>query len=289
MFRSFIIAACFLLIIAFSPFVCPANAEASENLTAMTFNIRYGTANDGANAWPLRRDFLVETIKEYNPDVFGVQECLDFQAAWIKDHLKGYHWFGIGRDSDGGGESTAIFYRLSRLGPMGGGNFWLSEQPEKPGSRSWDAAHPRIVTWMDFHDYATGARFHVFNTHFDNKGATARQESARILAAKVRAIAPTGRVIVMGDFNCHAEKSPNWHTLTAEGLEDVWLTAKKRSGPPITATGFKPIDPSGQPRRIDWILSRGFEHVISAETVTKAKDARYPSDHFPIVAVFGTK
>jgi len=32
------------------------------------------------------------------------------------------------------------------------GTFWLSETPEKVGSKGWDAALPRIMTWVKLKD-----------------------------------------------------------------------------------------------------------------------------------------
>ena len=44
-------------------------ADPAAELRVMSFNIRYGTANDGDNNWTLRRDFLVETIRAFDPDL----------------------------------------------------------------------------------------------------------------------------------------------------------------------------------------------------------------------------
>jgi len=67
-------------------------------LTAMSFNIRYGTANDGENRWPLRHDFLVDVMREQAADVIGLQEALDFQIDEILTALPAYAVIGVGRD-----------------------------------------------------------------------------------------------------------------------------------------------------------------------------------------------
>ena len=85
------------------------------------------------------------------------------------------------------------------------------------------------------------------------------------------------RVILTGDFNC-APDTPVHAKLTG-GLHDVWTEAVTRSGPTKTFHNF-----TGTPdRRIDWILSRGFK-ARTVSTVTTHEGARYPSDHFPVVA-----
>ena len=45
----------------------------------MSFNVRYGTAQDSDNVWPKRRDAACAMIRDQHPAVFGVQEALDFQ------------------------------------------------------------------------------------------------------------------------------------------------------------------------------------------------------------------
>jgi endonuclease/exonuclease/phosphatase family metal-dependent hydrolase len=67
---------------------------------------------------------------------------------------------------------------------MNSQTFWLSEQPIA-GSKSWDAAITRIVTWAKFKDLKTKKVFFVFNTHFDHRGTVARRESANLLLKKI--------------------------------------------------------------------------------------------------------
>ena len=49
---------------ALSVAVQSAQTPAREPLTVMSFNIRYGTANDGDNHWTLRREFLFDVMRE---------------------------------------------------------------------------------------------------------------------------------------------------------------------------------------------------------------------------------
>ncbi|HOH29445.1 MAG TPA: endonuclease/exonuclease/phosphatase family protein, partial [Candidatus Hydrogenedentes bacterium] len=99
-------------------------AASEMDLNVMSFNVRYGTAMDGDNAWPHRKDILVNTIKKYAPDIIGVQECLAFQADYIVEKLPEYRWFGVDRDVSGKGEMTAILYQHARFFPIETGHFW---------------------------------------------------------------------------------------------------------------------------------------------------------------------
>src|SRR5690606_33514413 len=73
-------------------------AEEKPTVRVMSFNIRYGTAPDGENHWDKRKEFLVETIKAYDPDLLGTQETLGFQRDYLAKNLPAYDYLGVGRD-----------------------------------------------------------------------------------------------------------------------------------------------------------------------------------------------
>src|SRR5688572_17683699 len=73
-------------------------AEPRREIRVMTFNIRYGTASDGENHWDKRKEFLVETIKAFDPDLLGTQETLGFQRDYLAEKLPGHAVLGVGRD-----------------------------------------------------------------------------------------------------------------------------------------------------------------------------------------------
>ncbi len=52
---------------------------ASEPVRVMSFNIRHDNPQDGENAWPHRRDWVAELIRENRVDVVGMQEVLKSQ------------------------------------------------------------------------------------------------------------------------------------------------------------------------------------------------------------------
>lgn len=257
---------------------------AQTELSVMSFNIRYGSANDGNNAWDLRRDVVANTIREYGPDIFGTQECLLFQAQYLDNALTEYEHFGVGRERNGGGERMEIFYKTNILAPIETGNFWLSETPSVPGSRSWKSANIRMVTWAKFYHLKSKQFFYYLNTHFDHRSEEARAGAAALLAKFIQKLPKDAAVILTGDFNSDAERSEPWRILTRKAMRDSWLDAEKRVGPEVTWSGFKP--PSDSVNRIDWILYRGPLDVLRCETVTYNEDNRFPSDHYPVFAKF---
>ena len=116
-----------------------------EQLRVMSFNLRYGRANDGENRWE-KRDWLVaKTVKQFNPDLMGTQETLKFQAEFLESNLEGYTYFGRSRMKTPN-EHCGIFYKTDRFTQLAGGHFWLSESPEIPESKSWDSSLPRMAS-----------------------------------------------------------------------------------------------------------------------------------------------
>ena len=248
----------------------------------MSFNVRYAT-DDGPNAWDHRRNLVVETIRDDAPDVLGLQEPLAPQVADLRASLPNYGFVGVGRD-DGieVGEFAPIFYRSDRFTLLEQGVFWLSAQPEEPGSVGWDAALPRIATWarLRFKE-APLYGVQVVNVHFDHRGREARRESARMVRDYVDSL--DGRpVVVLGDFNCDPTSEP-YRILTQDLAEHFGLRAAFADVADTAGTyhGF-----TGAPRggRIDWILFSS--HFESPETAVDCCSfgGRYPSDHFPVTA-----
>jgi endonuclease/exonuclease/phosphatase family metal-dependent hydrolase len=261
-----------------------ASTAGAETLRVMSFNVRYPSKDDGPNVWEQRRDILVRTILAKDPDVMGTQELFHMQAEYIVEQAPAYAWFGISRRGNDQDEHMGVFYKKEKLRVIESGNFWLSETPETAGSISWDMSLPRMVTWALFERTADAKRFYFYNTHFAHRreDGNARLESAKVIAARLRALPQDMPVIVTGDFNAPAGNDV-YDTMIEPGFEDAWTKAPKRAGPETTLSRWSG---SQEGRRIDWILYRGGPQPTEAEIITYNEQGRYPSDHYPVLAVF---
>ncbi|NLV45397.1 MAG: endonuclease/exonuclease/phosphatase family protein [Candidatus Hydrogenedentes bacterium] len=275
MLRTVVCIACVL---------CCFGARAEMDLKVMSFNVRYGTALDGENAWAKRKDILINAIRNQSPDIIGVQECLVFQAEYIAGQLPEYRWMGVDRDVTGKGEMTAVFYKGEMLFPLESGHFWLSETPDVPASKSWDTSLTRMATWLLFYHPPTQTRFYFYNTHLDHRGEEARAQGVSVIANHVKARHGGYPVILTGDFNAYAQNSRPYEVAMQHGFTDAWTSAEKCVGPTVTFSSFSDPDPAVD-RRIDWILYQGTVRVSACETDIYSENGRYPSDHFPVVAV----
>lgn len=281
---------CGLLLFAVVP------GAAGQDLRVMSFNVRYGTAGDGADSWPMRKDLVLSVVRTYAPDLLGTQEMLPFQAEYLRANLvtdasagkPQYTYIGWSRDATAGGEQCGLFIRTERFEVEEAGQFWLSERPDEKFSKSWDSSLPRVCTWARLKDRSVAGRRLLFaNTHFDHRGVEARLQSAQLLRTRLPQLAGDLPLVVTGDFNCGEDSAP-WRAVAgADGLRDTFRVAfPEKQAMEGTFHGFRGTAGS---ERIDWILYTG-DHfrTVSAGIDRTSQDGRYPSDHFPVTAVLST-
>jgi endonuclease/exonuclease/phosphatase family metal-dependent hydrolase len=263
------------------------NTENVAPLRVMSFNIRYGNAADGENRWDNRRELVIETIRRFNPDLLGTQETLQFQAEFVGAQLPAHTRVGRGRD-DGHdkGEQVTIFFKTDRFDELATGHFWLSAHPDRAGSRSWDSAITRMVTWAKLRDRKNDRTFLWLNTHWDHVGVLARIESAQLMRRWLAQHARNVPLIITGDFNCHEDALPYRLLLGEQGSEPKLTDTYRRVHPrrqPDEAS-FHAFSGKPEGSRIDWILCSPQFVPVEAAIDRFGKNARYPSDHFPVTA-----
>ncbi|RLD76663.1 MAG: endonuclease/exonuclease/phosphatase [Bacteroidetes bacterium] len=255
----------------------------SQDIKLMSYNIRYDNPKDGENAWPNRKEALVNQILFYEPDVIGTQEGLEHQIKFIDKNLKEYKYVGVARadiKEKGKGEFSAVFYNSYKYEELKSGTFWLSKTPEKP-SRGWDASLNRICTYILLQNKESGVEFWVFNTHFDHKGKIAREKSAELIIKKIKRINKKNLpIFLMGDFNLQPDESPI-QFITKHLNDSKTKCTQAPYGPVGTYNGF---DVCKKPkRRIDYVFMSKNNIIIKKYAVlTAVKDVKYPSDHFPV-------
>jgi endonuclease/exonuclease/phosphatase family metal-dependent hydrolase len=257
-----------------------------------SFNIRFNNPKDAPNDWPARKDKVTSQLLFHEVDIIGVQEALHGQLQDMLSMMPGYRYTGVGRD-DGKevGEYSCIFYNTQKFELLASQTFWLSLTPTVAGSKSWDAAITRIVTWARFKEKKSGRRFMVFNTHFDHVGKEARRQSAHLLLRAIDSLRGGLPAIVTGDFNATPADEP-MQVLTQPNNPLALQYAKNLSkrghyGPTGTFNGFGPKEQSDEP--IDHILLKGKWLVEQHATLSQTWQGRFASDHFAVMAVLKLK
>ncbi|HVS30613.1 MAG TPA: endonuclease/exonuclease/phosphatase family protein [Thermoanaerobaculia bacterium] len=260
---------------------CASWPTGETPLNVMTFNIRLNLASDGPNAWPHRKELVARMISSQKADLVGLQEALPEQLEDLATLLPDYARFGDGRSAVRGGEFCAILYRKTRFEVLEHDTFWLSETPSVAGSKGWDGAHERILTWGRMRDRRTGQLFFHFNTHLDHVGKVARREGALLIVSRVADIAGNAPAILTGDFNDLPDSEP-YRIIRRAGFHDALeISRTPHRGPMSSWNAFKAIEPG---RRIDFVFVRGEVDVLRHTILPDTFGGRFPSDHLPVVA-----
>ncbi len=267
----------------------------AQPVNVMSYNIRLDTEADGVNQWKNRTGKVFDLIKKNNPDLLGVQEAMHNQMMDLKNNLTEYDFVGVGRD-DGKeeGEYAAIFYKKDKFEVFEQRTFWLSETPEVPGSKSWDAAITRVVTCAILKNKTTGKSFAYFNTHFDHIGKEARKNSAKLIKIYIAGFNDgasfSGKyenlpMIVSGDFNSEPTDEP--YQTMVDGSDMRLFDSRPADNLTGTFCGFKVNEMKC--KTIDYIFHSDHWKANVYKVIQDHDEKYYPSDHLPVMASFTLK
>ncbi|KAM9958116.1 hypothetical protein ACTFIW_013096 [Dictyostelium discoideum] len=286
-----------------------------NELRAVSYNIRFDNPSDKQNSWVHRKMLVFSNISFLKADIIGFQECLFHQIKDIKENLNNnyemsYDFIGVGRD-DGNekGEFSPIFYNTKKIELVHSHQFWVSETPYKVGSKSWNTACTRIVTWGLFKQKKTNKSFYFLNTHLDHQSELARSEGTMLIKSFIATLKPQIPLILVGDFNSNDNQKPIENLISStidinfaikyiqlleipirddiafQTLFNTKTIANCKIGPDPTFTGFD----CAYSETIDYIfINQQFKAktfvVFNNHPSKVTKNSTIASDHFPIVA-----
>jgi endonuclease/exonuclease/phosphatase family metal-dependent hydrolase len=255
----------------------------AQTFTVATYNLRYDNRGDSGNLWINRAPIQSNLIRFHDFDVVGIQEGLINQLEDLSKSLPQYTRYGIGRD-DGkaAGEHSAIYYKKDKFKLLKSGDFWLSQTPDQPG-KGWDATCcNRICSWVQLQDIASKKIFYFFNVHFDHQGVIARIESAKLMIEKIKTIAGNTPAVFTGDLNGGRNSDCYKYIANAGVIKDSYDLAG------FTYENNGSFNSFRTPRGMEVI-----DHIFVTKQFTVKKwgiltytyFGKYPSDHFPVMAV----
>jgi endonuclease/exonuclease/phosphatase family metal-dependent hydrolase len=248
-----------------------------------TYNLRYDNRGDSGNLWVNRAPIQSNLIRFHDFDVVGIQEGLINQLEDLSKSLPQYTRYGIGRD-DGkaAGEHSAIYYKKDKFKLLKRGDFWLSQTPDQPG-KGWDATCcNRICSWVQLQDIASKKIFYFFNVHFDHQGVIARIESAKLMIEKIKTIAGNTPAVFTGDLNGGRNSDCYKYIANAGVIKDSYDLAGFTYENNGSFNSFR--TPRGM-EVIDHIFVTKQFTVKKWGILTDTYFGKYPSDHFPVMAV----
>lgn len=262
--------------------------ETSETLQAMSFNIRYDNPGDGKNNWQYRIPKVTSIFGKHDIDLGGLQEVLHHQLTTLQEELPAYEFIGVGRD-DGKteGEYAPIFYRKDSFTLIKSETIWLSETPNKIGSRGWDAALPRITTFATLRHKPSNKKILLGSAHYDHRGKGARRNSGAVIHDYISAQLAQDdieMIILTGDFNDIPNSSTTKAIENKNCLFDARRMAQEIVGPNSTWYGFRSVRPY---ERLDYIFTNPVTSILSHVIDDSRIDGRFPSDHLPVIISVG--
>ncbi len=254
------------------------------DLRVMSFNIRNSHARDGENHWHRRNELVFEVIRDYSPDLLGLQEANHAQQEELLEHFPEYGQIGTGSGGGTKGQYSSILYLKERFEAEASGTFWLSETPAEP-SAHWGNHHLHICTWTRLVERDSNRPIHVYNTHMDDGSGKARENGARLIMQHILKQASSAPFVLMGDFNA-PEESETIALIQGTGSQEGRAIDSFRALHPErknvgTYNGF-----TGQTTgpRIDYIFVSSDARILKASILATNRNGRYPSDHFPVTA-----
>lgn len=250
----------------------------------MTFNIRRDSTNDPLT-WSERKDYVVNVIKKYQPDVIGFQEVLKHMEDDLANSLTDYEYYGEYRSQEEDSEMVPVFLKKGQYVMADKGSFMLSETPAVMYSKSWDSACERVASWVVINDKdSQEPRYIALNVHLDHRGNEARRKSSIMLNQTISEMfEKVGVPVIMtGDFNAEPDSQlidplldsdflTNSHQAMLSNVNvENYLTFHNYAG-----------GSEGQP--IDYVFVTKQATIKNAEIIRDQFDGNYPSDHYPVL------
>ncbi len=260
--------------------------QAQTSLSVMSYNIRFGSANDGENNWDKRKEKLVALLSYYEAPLIGIQEAQKFQIDYILQNMPNYKAIGKPREYRDLAEYSCILYNANEYKVLEDQTLWLSQTPMQM-SKGWDAVCYRIVTYGLFQNRKTKQKLWFLNTHFDHQGIEARNNSANFLSTLIQQLQTQKKVsvILSGDFNATLAD-----TCLQTLKDNLYVAFEQSKTKPYGNSGtWNAFDFQKQPtEQIDHIFfdKNSSITVQKYHTIDDFYNFKYPSDHLPIMASF---
>ena len=275
--------------------VCSCATKSSDSTLhrVMSANIRItGLEADArtVNEWDSRKEYMIEVIRSYTPDIIMMQEVIYDSYTYCKEQLSDYFAFGFeGPEMDPFTEGyhfigkNVIFFSRERYEFISAGCYWLSEDPVIGGSISWETNRARHANWVRVLDRKTGKQMRLIDIHLDHKSQEAKVNQAKLIVHEAAQYGEGFPQIICADFNSRKDSEQVQH-FVANGWTDCYdqLNGGVEFG--RTAHGFMGFDYPKPGARIDYILTKGAAKAVSCQILTDHCGDMYPSDHFFMLA-----
>jgi endonuclease/exonuclease/phosphatase family metal-dependent hydrolase len=274
------------------------------------YNIHYtnDAADTGERAWSARGTYVMQIIKDYDFDVFGMEEVTGRNGKYavntatntsqledLKAGLTDYTLLTYERDGAAANKDysyNVIAYKTNKYECLSTGCFWISPTPDTP-SNGWDSNYPikRTCAWAKMKVKSTGEIFYFAVAHCNYGPSLDGPNGGYLVTHRLSEMAGELPIILVGDFNMLRIDHNEAYREYAASFSDAALTAKTAGCLPTengttvcTAQNWYPVTNSQfNGKEYDFGFYRAMnveERYIITENYGRSVN---PSDHFPIL------
>jgi len=269
--------------------------EKPSEIVLLDYNIRCKTNEAKTNRnWATRKKIIFKQIKDYDPDIIGLQEVRLVQLRDInKEFSNTYTLVGEPNNDTTSSERVLILVKKSRFEILDSGTFWLSETPEIM-SKSWNSACYRICTFVKLRDKNTNKELSYYNTHLDHKSNNARINGANVIIERL--LLEDNPYLLTGDMN--ARMSTTVYKNFTDVMDDTryLVPSEVQEKKCITYNGYsnlsggEPIDYCFAKKDAFDVLSFQVKNIMFdlkgnplPDSTEEGDNACFASDHFPLL------
>lgn len=247
--------------------------SSDTSMTSMSFNLLVNNITEE------RAARVISMIRKYMPDTLGVQEASETWISILEVALADeYAHVGIGRDKNGSGERSSVFYKKDKFNLVESGTKWLSDTPDQVSKVTGSICN-RVFSYAVLERKSDGVKFMHINTHTDH----ATDDSIRLAQVKalikfVKEREDEMAILISGDFNSTAGTSSISYILSSNMVNTADIAFDGDDSPTFKTTV------------IDYFFATENDFVVYDYWVDSSEiDGDLPSDHRPILIRYDVK
>jgi endonuclease/exonuclease/phosphatase family metal-dependent hydrolase len=274
---------CLLIIIYLCFYLSSCTHESMDDLSVMTYNIRYASFNEDQENWNNRKEGVVNLLHQH--DFVGLQEATPVQINDIMEAVgEEYGLISRTREKDPTqGEASPLLFKKDKWQIIDSGTFWLSSTPDIPGSNTWGAAYNRVVSYGIFKSRDSKDSIMVVNTHYDHVSQEARIKSTILIKNRLGNYINKLPFVFMGDLNVEDNNDVYAYINAEMKLKDSYREIQPEFS--FQDNTFHGWISDTAISRIDYIFINNLISVRTAKVNMSKSKNMYPSDHLPLEAV----
>lgn len=236
------------------------------NLSVMSFNIRHHDDTDPFSL-EIRKEYILKVIIDEMPDIVGLQEFSDnWFETWMQQQMaaKGYGYYMD--EANSYGSPKVIFFKKDRFDLRNSATYQMKYTENRSGA------------WVILFDKQKQKEYFVTNSHWTTVSSEYRTKMAKDVVNIINQNNQNRPVICMGDFN----GQPNTTEINV---------LKKTTQPKLfnavdeSLKTFHKWGPTGS-TTLDYIFYSAPFKLIEEKVIRTSFGQIWPSDHWPVMAIF---